>query len=104
LLTDGGFCSQRLIDYHEARAKGGVGLIIIEVTTPGLKCQSPGQLTLEPMGIFPVFRRLADAVHQYGTGFVVQLQHSGIEARGGQRIQVAPSPVIVPSTLNVPSG
>jgi len=102
--TDGGFVSQRLIDYHEARAKGGVGLIIIEVTTPSLKCQSPGQLTLGADGYIPGFRRLADTVHQYGTRIVVQLQHSGIEARGGQRIQVAPSPVIVPSTLNVPPG
>ncbi len=102
--TDAGFVSQRLIDYHEARAKGGVGLIIIEVTTPSLKCQSPGQLTLGADGYIPGFRKLADAVHKHGTRIVVQLQHSGIENRSGQRIQVAPSPVIVPSTLNVPPG
>ena len=31
---EGGYVSQRFIDYHEARARGGVGLIIIEVTAP----------------------------------------------------------------------
>ncbi len=34
----GGAVSQRMIDYYEARASGGVGLIIVEGSAPGLQC------------------------------------------------------------------
>lgn len=34
----GGAVSQRMLDYYEARARGGAGLIIVEGSAPSLKC------------------------------------------------------------------
>jgi len=102
---EGGYVSQRFIDYHEARARGGVGLIIIEVTAPSLECNvSNFQLTLGDDKYIPGFRKLAETVHRHGARIAVQLQHSSWELRGGERVQVGPSPVIVPARVMGVSG
>ena len=102
---DGGYVGQRLIDYHEARAKGGVGLIITEVTAPSLQCRvSNNQLTLGDDSHIQGFRDLASAVHEYGAKIAVQLQHSSWEMRNGAPVQVGPSPVIVPARVMGISG
>ena len=44
--SEGGKIGSRIIDYYEARARGGTGLIITEGIAPGVKCQGPRQLTL----------------------------------------------------------
>jgi len=101
----GGYVSQRLIDYLEARAKGGVGLIIVEVTAPSLECNISGyQLTLGDDSYIPGFRELADVVHRHGTKIAVQLQHSSWEIRNGERAQVGPSAVMVPARVMGVSG
>lgn len=102
---EGGYVSQRLIDYHEARARGGVGLIIIEVTAPSLECNvSNFQLTLGDDSYIPGFRDLAEAVHQHDARIAVQLQHSSWELMGKERVQVGPSPVTVPARVMGISG
>ena len=69
-----------LIAYHAARAKGGVGLIVSEITavheTAGfssmlLEAGSPEAI--------PGFRRLAEACHHHGTKIFGQLFHPGRE-------------------------
>ena len=93
-----GYVSQRQIDYYEARAKGGAGLIIIEVTAPGLQCHgSGGQLTIGDDKYIMSFRKLAEAIHKHGAKTAVQLQHSSWEVRAEEHIQVAPSPITVPA-------
>jgi len=101
---DEGYVGQRLIDYYEARARGGVGLVIIEVTAPGLQCQGPRQLTLGDDKYIPGWRELIAVIHQHGAKVAVQLQHSSMEKRGGGYIQVGPSPVIVPARVMGISG
>jgi 2,4-dienoyl-CoA reductase-like NADH-dependent reductase (Old Yellow Enzyme family)/thioredoxin reductase len=97
---EGGYVSQRMIDYHEARARGGVGLIIVEVTAPSLQCQgSSHQLTIGDDRYIPGFRRLTDAVHRHGARIALQLQHSSWEMRDGKRVQVSPSAVVVPGRV-----
>jgi 2,4-dienoyl-CoA reductase-like NADH-dependent reductase (Old Yellow Enzyme family)/thioredoxin reductase len=101
----GGYVSQRFTDYLEARARGGVGLIIIEVTAPSLECNVSGyQLTLGDDSYIPGFRDLAEVVHQYGTRIAVQLQHSSWELRNGERVQVGPSAVTVSARVMGVSG
>lgn len=103
--AEGGYVSQRLIDYLEARAKGGVGLIITEVTAPSLQCRvSNSQLTLGDDNHIPGFKDLADAVHRHGAKIAVQLQHSSWELRDGSPVQVGPSSVIVPARVMGISG
>jgi len=102
--ADHGFVSQRLIDYYEARARGGTGLIIVEVTAPDMQCQGPRQLCLGDDRYIPGWQELIAAVKQHGARITVQLQHSSWELRNGQRIQVGPSPVIMPARVMGISG
>jgi len=71
--------NEAVIGYFEARAKGGVGLIITGVTRvcdeTGVTMQ--GQLSLADNKYIRSMRRLTDAVHQYDTKIFVQLQHPG---------------------------
>lgn len=96
----GGYVSQRFIDYLETRAKGGVGLIIIEVTAPSVKCNvSNFQLTLGDDSYIPGLKKLADIIHKYGTKIAIQLQHSGWEVKDGKTFQVNPSAVVAPARV-----
>ena len=96
-FAEQGQISQRQLAYYEARARGGAGLIIIEVTAPGLQCHvSPGQPTLGDDRFIASFQRLADAVHKHGAKIAVQLQHSSWEMREGKPVQVSPSAITVP--------
>ncbi len=101
---DEGYVSQRLIDYYEARARGGVGLVIVEVTAPDLQCKGPRQLTLGDDRYVPGWQELITAIHKHGAKTAVQLQHSSMENRDGQYIQVGPSSVIVPTRVMGVSG
>ena len=101
---DEGYVGQRLIDYYEARARGGVGLVIIEVTAPDLQCKGPRQLTLGDDRYVPGWRELIAAIHKHGAKIAVQLQHSSMENRDGAYVQVGPSPVIVPTRVMGVSG
>ena len=97
---EGGFVSQRFIDYLEARARGGVGLIIIEVTAPSVQCNvSNYQLTLGDDSYIPGFKKLAEVVHSYGAKIAIQLQHSSWELKDGNRRQVGPSSIVVPARV-----
>jgi 2,4-dienoyl-CoA reductase-like NADH-dependent reductase (Old Yellow Enzyme family)/thioredoxin reductase len=96
---EGGYVGQRLIDYYEARASGGAGLIIVEGTAPSLQCRGGRQLTLGDDRYLPGWRELAKAIHQHGAKIAVQLHHAGMEIRDGNYVQVGPSPVIVPSRM-----
>lgn len=73
-----GRVSQKLIDYHEARARGGVGLIIMEVT--GIDAQfpyMPRTVGLWSDELVPGYRRLTDAVHSHGARVIPQVSHPG---------------------------
>ena len=99
-----GYVGQRMIDYYEARAKGGAGLIIVEVTAPDLQCKGPRQLTLGDDRYVPGWQDLIAAIHRHGAKIAVQLQHSGWEIRDGQRVQVAPSAITSPTRVVGVSG
>lgn len=94
-----GSVSDMTVDYYEARARGGMGLIIVEITAPGLQCTGPHQLSLGDDRFLPGWSRLAEAVHKHGTKIAVQLQHSTMEVRDGKFMQVGPSAVIVPTRV-----
>jgi len=102
--NEDGSVSQRTIDYYEARARGGVGLIIVEVTAPSLQCTSPHQLSLGDDKYIPGWRRLIEAVHKHDTKIAVQIQHSTMETKDGKGMQVGPSPLIVPTRVMGVSG
>lgn len=74
-----GRVTPRVLDYYEKRARGGVGLIVVE----GISIdQSVGKAVEHPLGIdddryVPGLGRLADVIHQGGAMAAVQLHHAG---------------------------
>jgi 2,4-dienoyl-CoA reductase-like NADH-dependent reductase (Old Yellow Enzyme family)/thioredoxin reductase len=64
-----------LIGYHEARAKGGVGLSIIEAT--GVHTSGPLTLNAFDDTIIPRYQALMDAVRPHGMRMFSQLNHLG---------------------------
>lgn len=72
----GGKVSDELVTYHEERAKGGVGLTILEVM--GVHQSGPGALNafLAP-GYDDNFPRMMDRLHKYDMTVFQQLWHAG---------------------------
>ena len=87
------------VAYHEARARGGVGLIVLEATA----VHPSGLLTSHTLGgylpgIVDGYRRVAASVRPHGTRLFVQLLHGGRE-----QIATPPrAPALAPSAVPSP--
>lgn len=73
-----GFATEKFIAYHEAKAKGGWGLIIPEdyVIAPGVGGSKDLPGLFEDSQIAS-HRQLTERVHQYGAKIACQLYHAG---------------------------
>jgi 2,4-dienoyl-CoA reductase-like NADH-dependent reductase (Old Yellow Enzyme family)/thioredoxin reductase len=76
--TYGGKVTDRLIHYYAERAKGGVGLIIVQFAT----ILMDGRSSMYPLAIWddaqiPGLRRLAQAIRKEGVPSAIQLAHAG---------------------------
>lgn len=95
LSDDEGFITQGLIDYHVARAKGGVALNITEFSSvhPTTKeAHLPGAYDDK---FLPGLSKLANAVHEVGGKICLQIWHAGRQTSSkitGQAI-IAPSAI-----------
>ena len=71
-------------DYYVERAKGGVGLIITEITRVNdmTGASSFGQLALSHDYQIEPLKRMVDRVHSYGTKIMVELHHPGRQNLG----------------------
>lgn len=102
-----GRANEHIIKYYEERAKGGIGLIITEITRvePVYGTAIPNQLGAYESYQVPHLERLSERVHKYGTKIFMQLQHPGRENKSsmieGRQI-VAPSPVMCKVTNEMP--
>lgn len=75
-LADKGYVTDTLVEHYAARAKGGVGLIVTEVTTvEPTYTYLPGDMSIHDDSFIPGWKKLTDAVHQYGTKILPQLFH-----------------------------
>ena len=95
-----GSVTPQLIDYYEERAKGGVGMIIVQ----GSAIAHPdGKATVRKLGIdddrfLTGLSELAQAIKQGGAGAAIQLEHGGgvtHSAITGQQ-PAGPSPTVSP--------
>jgi len=91
--------TEDFVAYHEARARGGAGLIVLEATA----VPPSGLLTSHTLGgylpeIVEAYGRVAAAVRPHGTRLFVQLLHGGREqiATPPRAPALAPSPVPSP--------
>lgn len=97
-LVAGHLPTDDFVAYHEARARGGAGLIVMEATAP----DPSGILTDHELAgylpeIVPAYRRVADAVRPHGTRLFVQLLHGGREQISGPPRAPALAPSAIPS-------
>lgn len=94
LAAPDGTLNERYVQYMAERARGGFGLVMMEVTA----IDKNGICILSEPGIWddkfiPGIKRLADLVHQYGARLATQLHHGGREAIAADVRAVGPSPL-----------
>jgi 2,4-dienoyl-CoA reductase (NADPH2) len=112
--AEDGYITDAMIAYYETRAKGGVGLIVVE---DGIVDVPQGNhvkniLAIDEDRCIPGLQKLSKAVHAHGAKISIQLSHSG--RRGGRvsrqtgcmevtrgMLPVAPSPIAHPVTGQV---
>lgn len=98
VMADDGKVTDRLIAYHEARARGGVGLIVVQVAAvhPSARYTSH-TLMADDDSCIPGLARLAEAIHAHGVPVFQQLFHDGRESMesddGTLPVALAPSAV-----------
>ncbi|MGI6133490.1 MAG: FAD-dependent oxidoreductase [Christensenellales bacterium] len=99
------FVNENIISYYTERAKGGFGLIILEVTgIDPLGKAIPEQIMIDDDKYIPKLKELADSIHAHGAKVFPQLHHAGrqaVEAVLGAQ-SVAPSAVSCPMTRSMP--
>jgi len=98
VMAHHGHVTDRLIAYHEARAKGGVGLIIAQVAGVHHTARYTSHMLMaDDDTCIGGYRALADRVHAYGTKIFGQLFHPGREIMetddGTAPVAYAPSAV-----------
>lgn len=80
-LANHGYVTDDLIQHYSSRAKGGVGLIITEVTTvEPVYTYLPGDMSICDDSYIEGWRKLVSAVHQYDTKILSQLFHPAFMA------------------------
>ncbi len=111
MATEDGEVTDRHIRHYAARARGGVGLIIVEHTYVSEDGKlSQGQMGLYDDKLIPSLKRLVEAIHAEGTKVVIQLTHAGAKAlrdiTGKQPVGswnvIPPSGSEMPKPLTIP--
>ncbi len=113
VMAENGLVTDQLVAYHEARAAGGVGLIVLQVAAvhPTAEYTSHALMAYEDDCI-PGFRRLAATIHGHGVPVFGQIFHGGREVMdsedGSLALAVAPSAVpserfhVTPMAMPIP--
>ena len=92
-LEENGLFTEEHVTHYEERAKGGVGLIIIEATCVNKNGRlADRQLRLWSDKYVDGFSKIAEACHKYGAKVLLQIHHAGLKAPKSSSVDiVAPS-------------
>jgi 2,4-dienoyl-CoA reductase-like NADH-dependent reductase (Old Yellow Enzyme family) len=105
LATDEGEVIPKLNSHYEARARKGVGLIIVEHSYihPSGKA-SPRQLAIDRDGLVEGLSTIAAAINGHGALSAIQITHAGSKTSPENcgQVPLAPSPVANPFGKSVP--
>ncbi|HJX38619.1 MAG TPA: FAD-dependent oxidoreductase [Anaerolineae bacterium] len=93
LVTD------RLVDFYQERAAGGVGLIIAGGCPVDEYGGGPSMIGIGRDGFVPGLTRLVDAVHREGVPIAAQLYHAGRYSLSAEIGRQALAPSALPSPL-----
>ncbi len=94
-----GYVTEDTVAYYRARARGGVGLITVEMASP----EKAGRHRRREVGIYddrflPGLKRLVDEIHRAGSKASIQLGHGG----GHTRRDICGETPIAPSAIPHP--
>ncbi|MBI2830915.1 MAG: FAD-dependent oxidoreductase [Chloroflexi bacterium] len=97
-----GLVTQRMIDYYEARAKGGTGLIIVENVSVDFYHGIHGvnRPNIDNDLTIPGLTRVAAAIKKHGSRAAIQLNHSGRMAKS----RLTGFQPVAPSAESYPGG
>ncbi|QQB13983.1 FAD-dependent oxidoreductase [Brevibacterium casei] len=85
VLDDHGQIGPDLVAYHEARARGGCGLIVLQVSGVHETARYTNHVLMATDdSAIPGYRAVAEAVHRHGGTIFAQLFHPGREVMDGQ--------------------
>lgn len=106
-MSVGGQISDRLVEYHRARARGGIGLIILEATSVDqspIGARAKGANLRSSDALIPGYRRIAEALHAEGAKVFTMLSHSGRNTSMGADGEppMAPSPLPMDRSRDIP--
>ena len=100
LAGEDGTITERVKGYYEERAKGGVGLIIVEPASVDYPwgTSMPCQIAISDDKFLPGLAELAEVIHRHGAKVAIQLHHAGKLAtmdlaQGHQPIAASPMPI-----------
>ncbi len=97
LCAPDGIVSQKLIDYYVERARGGVGLVIVEYCYTDAKESkaNQGQLGVYNDQLIAGLGDLAEAIQEWGAKAILQVCHAGrsTSSKFMGRQPIAPSPM-----------
>ncbi|MFT5483987.1 MAG: 2,4-dienoyl-CoA reductase-like NADH-dependent reductase (Old Yellow Enzyme family) [Halieaceae bacterium] len=98
IMAENGSPGKRMAAYHEARARGGAGLIIMESSRPHSDDVSADYyIDASTDACIPGYTLVADAVHKHGCKLFAQVNHGGrIAYTYDGMLQTAHGPSLVP--------
>ena len=98
--SDNGFVNTAVLNHYSARARGGVGAIVVEVTCVDapLGLNTNGMLVIDDDKYIPGMTQLASVIHDGGAKAFLQISHTG---RGARRAIIGEQPV-GPSAVAMP--
>lgn len=97
-----GMPTQRMVDYYSERARGGLGLIILEAQSVHKSCFVIPMIQNWSDKVIPGLKSIADGVHGGGAKIVGQLWHSGRQGKSANEPIVAPSAIPCPISREMP--
>lgn len=98
VCNDDGTLTDRFVQYHEEKAKGGWGLIITE--DYGISADSKGYSNIPGLwddAQIPKNKEFTDRIHSYGSKIFCQIYHSG-----KQKMPNVPGQAVAPSAIKDP--
>lgn len=106
LIDKDGVVTQRMIDFYEAMARGGVGLLIFEycsVEYPRGILRPSYAAHLNDDKFIPGYSKMVETVHKHGCPFFTQLMHSGpwYQSVFWNNFPGAPGDRVGPSTITL---
>lgn len=100
MCTPEGYATEQYIKYHEAKAKGGFGLIITE--DYGINRHAAGYARVAGLydkAQIPGHKAMTDAVHQHGAKIFAQIYHAGRQSNSGVN---GGAPIVACSPMSCP--